>query len=282
MTAPIRWPAEAVWEAVAPLLPGFTVEVLPSIDSTNTELMRRARAGQTEPTLLVAEQQTAGRGRLGRVWQSDVGASLMLSLGLPMAPRDWSGLSLAVGVSVAESLQPTLPPLEPGQPPRIGLKWPNDLWLSGDRKLGGILVETASFVAPQAVHPAPTHGTAARYVVVGIGINVLPRSGEGMSMPPGSLQDVEPDLDAPAALLRIVPPLVAMLQGFEACGFAPVQPRFAARDVLQGRPVTLSDGQTGTAHGVGEDGALLVHTAQGMQAVTSAEISVRPAVLSTL
>ena len=282
MTAPIRWPAEAVWEAVAPLLPGFTVEVLPSIDSTNTELMRRARAGQTEPTLRVAEQQTAGRGRLGRVWQSDVGASLMLSLGLPMAPRDWSGLSLAVGVSVAESLQPTLPPLEPGQPPRIGLKWPNDLWLSGDRKLGGILVETASFVAPQAVHPAPAHGTAARYVVVGIGINVLPRSGEGMSMPPGCLQDVEPGLDAPAALLRIVPPLVAMLQGFEACGFAPVQPRFAARDVLQGRPVTLSDGQTGTAHGVGEDGALLVHTAQGMQAVTSAEISVRPAVLSTL
>lgn len=282
MTAPIRWPAEAVWEAVAPLLPGFTVEVLPSIDSTNTELMRRARAGQTEPTLLVAEQQTAGRGRLGRVWQSDVGASLILSLGLPMVPRDWSGLSLAVGVSVAESLQPTLPPLEPGQPPRIGLKWPNDLWLSGDRKLGGILVETASFVAPQAVHPAPAHGTAARYVVVGIGINVLPRSGEGMSMPPGSLQDVEPGLDAPAALLRIVPPLVAMLQGFEACGFAPVQPRFAARDVLQGRPVTLSDGQTGTAHGVAEDGALLVHTAQGMQAVTSAEISVRPAVLSTL
>lgn len=282
MTAPIRWPAEAVWEAVAPLLPGFTVEVLPSIDSTNTELMRRARAGQTEPTLLVAEQQTAGRGRLGRVWQSDVGASLMLSLGLPMAPRDWSGLSLAVGVSVAESLQPTLPPLEPGQPPRIGLKWPNDLWLSGDRKLGGILVETASFVAPQAAQPATTHGTAARYVVVGIGINVLPRSGEGMSMPPGSLQDVEPGLDAPAALLRIVPPLVAMLQGFEACGFAPVQPRFAARDVLQGRPVTLSDGQTGTAHGVGEDGALLLHTAQGMQTVTSAEISVRPAVLSTL
>ena len=282
MTAPIRWPAEAVWEAVAPLLPGFTVEVLPSIDSTNTELMRRARAGQTEPTLLVAEQQTAGRGRLGRVWQSDVGASLMLSLGLPMAPRDWSGLSLAVGVSVAESLQPTLPPLEPGQPPRIGLKWPNDLWLSGDRKLGGILVETASFVAPQAAQPATTHGTAARYVVVGIGINVLPRSGEGMSMPPGCLQDVEPGLDAPTALLRIVPPLVAMLQGFEACGFAPVQPRFAARDVLQGRPVTLSDGQTGTAHGVGEDGALLVHTAQGMQTVTSAEISVRPAVLSTL
>ena len=281
--SPIRWPAEAIWEAVAPLLPGFTVEVLPSIDSTNTELMRRARAGQCEPTLLVAEQQTAGRGRLGRVWQSDAGASLMMSLGLPLAPADWSGLSLAVGVSVAESLQPVLPALGSGHAARIGLKWPNDLWLdgaTGERKLGGILVETASFVAPQA--PAATRAPAARYVVVGIGINVLPRSPEGLSMPPGSLQDVEPGLDAPTALLRIAAPLVAMLQSFEGYGFAPMQARFAARDVLQGRAVTLSDGQAGTAHGVAEDGALLVHTAQGMQAITSAEISVRPAAARAL
>ena len=285
MNSPIRWPAEAVWEAVSPLLPGFTVEVLPSIDSTNTELMRRARAGLCEPTLLVAEQQTAGRGRLGRVWQSDVGASLMMSLGLPLAPKDWSGLSLAVGVSVAESLQPVLPPLGAGQPARVGLKWPNDLWLgasngaAGDRKLGGILVETASFVAPQA---AAAPASTARYVVVGIGINVLPRSPEGMSMPPGSLQDVEPGLDAPGALLRIAPPLVAMLQAFEGYGFAPMQPRFAARDVLQGRAVTLSDGTAGMAHGVGDDGALLVHTAGGMQAITSSEISVRPSAVAPM
>ncbi|MFN9476129.1 biotin--[acetyl-CoA-carboxylase] ligase [Acidovorax sp.] len=268
----LRWPAEALWEAVVPRLPGFSVEVLPSIDSTNTELMRRARAGLCDPTLLVAEQQTAGRGRLGRAWQSDVGASLMMSLGLPLAPADWSGLSLAVGVSVAESLQPVLPAA--GQLPRVGLKWPNDLWTTGDRKLGGILVETASFVAPQGA--LAERASAARYVVVGIGINVLPRSGEGMSMPPASLQDVEPGLDAPAALLRIVPPLVAMLQSFEGYGFSPMQARFAQRDILQGRAVTLSDGQAGTAHGVGEDGALLVQTASGMQAVTSSEISVRP------
>lgn len=268
----LRWPAEALWEAVVPRLPGFSVEVLPSIDSTNTELMRRARAGLCDPTLLVAEQQTAGRGRLGRAWQSDMGASLMMSLGLPLAPADWSGLSLAVGVSVAESLQPVLPAA--GQLPRVGLKWPNDLWTTGDRKLGGILVETASFVAPQGA--LAERASAARYVVVGIGINVLPRSGEGMSMPPASLQDVEPGLDAPAALLRIVPPLVAMLQSFEGYGFSPMQARFAQRDILQGRAVTLSDGQAGTAHGVGEDGALLVQTASGMQAVTSSEISVRP------
>ncbi|MNU06178.1 biotin--protein ligase [compost metagenome] len=55
-----------------------------------------------------------------------------------------------------------------------------------------------------------------------------------------------------------------------------MQARFAQRDILQGRAVTLSDGQAGTAHGVGEDGALLVQTAGGMQAITSSEISVRP------
>ncbi|GKT00649.1 biotin--[acetyl-CoA-carboxylase] ligase [Acidovorax sp. SUPP3434] len=268
--APIRWPAEAIWEAVAPVLPGFTVEVLPSIDSTNTELMRRARAGLAEPTLLVAELQTAGRGRLGRPWRGAVGDALMFSLGMPLAPADWSGLSLAVGVSVAESLQPT--PLAGAA--RIGLKWPNDLWLDGDRKLAGILVETASLVAPGwEAHAAP----ATRYVVAGIGINVQPPQADGMNTPPGSLQDVEPGLDAPTALQRIAAPLVAMLQSFEAYGFAPVQARFHQRDVLNGRAVTLSDGTTGTAHGVGEDGALLVHTAQGMQAVTSSEISVRPA-----
>eukprot|EP01036_Dinobryon_divergens_P057087 gene57087-76233_t len=222
------WPAEAIWQQIYPMLPDFTVEVLPEIDSSNSELMRRARAGQHEPTLLVAERQTAGRGRMGRVWQSQPGDSLTFSISLPLAPRDWSGLSLAVGLSLAESLHPD-----------VGLKWPNDLWLQ-DRKLGGILVETASFVAPQAAVAHPQTGTA-RYVVVGIGINVLPRSPEGMSMPPGSLQDVEPGLDAPSALLRIVPPLVAMLQAFEGYGFAPMQPRFAARDVLQGRAVTLSD-----------------------------------------
>ena len=71
--------------------------------------MRRARAGRTEPVLLVAEQQTAGRGRLGRGWHSGAGDSLTFSLGLPLAPADWSGLSLAVGVSLAESLHPAHP-----------------------------------------------------------------------------------------------------------------------------------------------------------------------------
>ncbi|WP_027996520.1 biotin--[acetyl-CoA-carboxylase] ligase [Simplicispira psychrophila] len=295
MNQPIRWPAEAIWEAVAPLLPGFTVEVLPCIDSTNSELMRRARAGRCEPILLVAAQQTAGRGRLGRVWHSGVAVvaadtappSLTFSLGLPLAPADWSGLSLAVGVSVAESLQPVLPSATSGGRalPRIGLKWPNDLWLGGtggDRKLGGILVETASFVAPQQPGLGAAPAAAARYVVVGIGLNVQACAATGLSMPPGSLQEIDADLDAPTALGRIVAPLVAMLQSFEAYGFEPMQPRFAVRDVLQDRQVNLSDGSSGTAHGVGRDGALQVLTAQGMQSVTSSEVSVRPASAAAL
>lgn len=249
------WPAEAIWEAVAPLLPGFTVEVLPELDSTNSELMRRARAGQTDPVLLVAERQTAGRGRLGRAWASEAGASLTFSLGLPLAPRDWSGLSLAVGVSLAESLHPD-----------IRIKWPNDLWLA-DRKLAGILIETAG---------AGTGSSAPRHAVIGVGLNITAREASGLATPPAWLQEVLPGLDGPQALLRCMVPLVQALQGFEVAGFEPFQARFNARDVLRDRAVSLSDGTLGTAHGVAADGALLVHTSAGMQQITSSEISVRP------
>ena len=276
---PIRWPAEAVWQAVEPQLPGFTIEIVPSIDSTNTELMRRAREGRQEPILLVAEQQTAGRGRLGRPWRSAVGDSLMFSLGLPLAPRDWSGLSLAVGIAVAQSLQPALPAAG-SDTPRIGLKWPNDLWLSGDHKLAGILVETASFIAPGAHQAGASshfgHKPAERYVVIGIGINVRAPEGDGLSTVPGSLQMIDPRWDAPQALQAVVPPLVGMLKAFAAQGFAPLQPQFAARDALAGRAVNLSDGTAGIAQGVAADGALQVQTDAGLVQVTSSEISVRP------
>lgn len=281
-STPIRWPAEAIWQAVAPALPGFTVEVLPRIDSSNSELMRRFRGNGTvppraEPVLLVAEQQSAGRGRLGRGWHSQRGDSLTFSLGLPLQPADWSGLSLAVGISLAESLDP-----EPSGDTRIGLKWPNDLWLCSpqdERKLAGILVETASW-------------DGLRYVVIGVGINVralaLPAdaapskahpamAAASTPLAPGSLQELQPGLDAAATLLRVLPPLVQAVQAFEHFGFAPFQARFAARDVLAGRAVQLSDGSQGTAHGVGENGALRVHTAAGMKEITSSEVSVRPA-----
>jgi BirA family biotin operon repressor/biotin-[acetyl-CoA-carboxylase] ligase len=263
---PIRWPAEALWQAVSPLLEGFSVEILPEVDSTNTELMRRARAGRCEPILLVTEQQTAGRGRLGRQWVSEIGDSLTFSLGLPMAPAEWSGLSLAVGVSLAQSLQPQLPAAGEDRL-RLGLKWPNDLWLEGDRKLGGILIETASGIGLTGPD---------RYVVIGVGLNVRPPDSQGLSTTPASLREVDATLDAPTALARVVPPLVRALQAFALHGFAPVRSQFTERDLLLQREVNLSDGQTGLARGVGPDGALLVQTADGLRAVTSSDISVRP------
>jgi BirA family transcriptional regulator, biotin operon repressor / biotin---[acetyl-CoA-carboxylase] ligase len=285
----IQWPAEAIWEAVAPGLPGFTVELLPEIDSTNSELMRRFRASpgalpRLEPVLLLAEQQSAGRGRLGRSWQSRRGDSLTFSLGLPLQPADWSGLSLVVGISLAESLDPG-GAAYPGSS-RIGLKWPNDLWLQGERgerKLGGILVETASVDSVNSVN-------GLRYVVIGVGLNIKPLQLDASvaagapassAVAPGCLQELFPEMDAPAALLRVLAPLVQALQGFEQFGFAPFQARFAARDVLSGRAVQLSDGSQGTAHGVGESGGLRVQTAAGMKEITSAEVSVRPLAASS-
>jgi len=270
----MNWPVKTLQSAIAPLLPGFRVEVLPSVDSTSSELMRRARAGQTQPVLLLAETQTAGRGRVGRQWHTKAwegsGAipALTFSLGLPLVPQyTWSGLSLAVGVSVAESLQPLLPQAGSDQR-RILLKWPNDLWLDDGRKLGGILVETASGTAPQS---------EGRYVIIGIGLNVLPiLPHDKLSVSPACLHEVDRRWTAAAALECITLPLVQTLLGFTEHGFAPFQARFALRDILAARTVTLSTGEQGTAHGVAEDGALLVLTQHGMQTITSAGISVRP------
>lgn len=265
----LSWPVDALRGALAPLLPGLVVEVAGQIDSTNSELMRRARAGRLPPTLLVAELQTAGRGRLGRGWQSgdgEPGGALAFSLALSLAPRDWSGLSLAVGVSLAESLHPD-----------IRLKWPNDLWWQ-ERKLGGILVETAS--------PTTASGHAPRTLVVGIGLNVNrpeaataapPVPGALPPMPPAGMAELVMGVTAGELLEQVVPALVRDIRRFEAEGFAAFAARFAARDALHGRGVVLSDGGTGVAAGVSAQGGLRVRTADGqLHEVTSAEVSVRP------
>jgi BirA family transcriptional regulator, biotin operon repressor / biotin---[acetyl-CoA-carboxylase] ligase len=251
----MTWHGSEIEKALAPLLPGFVVELVSEIDSTNTELMRRAPAGRPDRVLLIAQRQTAGRGRLGRGWHGAVGDSLTFSLGLPLAPADWSGLSLAVGVALAEALHP-----------RIALKWPNDLWLE-DRKLGGILIETASFAAT----PGP------RYAVIGVGVNLRRPPATGLATAPASLDELLPGAAAGEVLARLAKPLVEAVGGFESLGFEPFRLRFEARDALRGRPVTLSDGSQGTACGLTDAGGLLVHTAAGMTTITSAEVSVRPA-----
>lgn len=245
------WPAEALWEAIAPVWPGFTVEVLPEVDSSNSELMRRAHQGQTDPVLLVTERQTAGRGRMGKEWHSGVGTSLAFSLGLPLPAGDWSGLSLAVGLSLAQSLHPD-----------IQLKWPNDLWWQ-ERKLAGILIETV-------------HMGTKRYAVVGVGINIDLPSAEGLSTPPAGLCELLPYVDAPAALGRVAAPLARAIKGFQVQGFAPVHKLFQARDVFYGRELVCSDGLTGIGAGVDLSGALLLQTSEGLRKIVSSEVSVRP------
>lgn len=250
----IHWPSEAIWEAVSPHLPSFTVEVLPELGSTNTELMRRFRLGQTDPVLLVAERQTSGRGRLGRQWHSDLDKtdSLTFSVGMVLAPQDWSGLSLAAGLSVAQSLHPA-----------IGLKWPNDLWFA-QRKLGGILIETAT-------------AGALRYAVIGVGLNIRIPPHNDLRTAPAGLEEVLPGTTAPDALLHIAPALIQAVRSFEQFGFAPLRDAFHTRDVLFGNEVVCSDGTSGLARGVDAFGVLLVQTPQGVQKINTAEVSVRPA-----
>lgn len=246
-------------QAVSHLLPTFSVEILEQVDSSNSELMRRTRAGWREPVLLVARRQSAGRGRLGRTWHSETGGdadNLTFSLGLPLAPRDWSGLSLAVGLAVAESLHPALQ-----------LKWPNDIYLDG-RKLAGILIETASM-------------GDLRYAIIGIGLNITLPPAQGLATAPAALVELLPAMDAAQVLLRIVPALVATVLRFETQGFAPLRPAFHARDALYGREVVCSDGTSGVARGVDALGALLLQTTEGVHKLTSAEVSIRPATPAT-
>ena len=291
----LHWDAEALWQQLEPLLPGLSVEVVRSTMSTNTELLDRARAapdtqrdaGDTlvrrsvesaafgrravdlQPCLLVAEHQGGGRGRQGRVWRSESGASLTFSLGLPLAAADWSGLSLAVGVALCEALD-AAPAGAPGL--RVGLKWPNDLWLvdgaAGQwrtgRKLGGILIETVA-------------AGAQRLVIIGIGLNVLHFDTDAVNTGFASLSELDPGATAPRVLARLALPLVLALKAFEREGFAVFAERFAARDVLCGRQVrtTLADAPEGIARGVSAQGALLVQSATGMASVSSGEVSVR-------
>ena len=290
-TARPHWGAEALWQALVPLLPGLSIEVVQSLDSTNSELTERLRSASRVPNvpgdrrggrvndlfpqMLVAIHQTAGRGRLGRRWHSTPGSSLTFSLALPLARGDWSGLSLAVGLAVVEALDPD------GR--RLGLKWPNDIILrdpeSGGepaqdkrpleparlgRKLGGILIESVA-VGDQ------------RAAVIGIGINVIPQPVAEADYGAAALTEIWPEATPQDALARLGEPLVRTLVAFERDGFAPLQDAYARRDVLRGLRVRTTDAAMpeGVASGVDADGALQVACNGQTRRVVSGEVSVR-------
>jgi len=267
------WPVTALWERLEPLMPGITIEVVDELPSTNSELLDRLRAvarlaGDREvrsddlrPTMLVARQQTAGRGRQGRVWQSEEGGSLTFSLRYVMRRADWSGLSLAIGLELARAFDPD------GQ--RVAVKWPNDLWMRDDaapgRKFGGILVETLSL-------------GSRRVAVIGVGLNTQPP--RYAPNPVASLCELLPAWAEPVPVFEVAAAAVLRaVAAFEQHGFAPMRPDYEARDLLRGRMVTTTDPRCpeGVCDGVSDSGALRVCDAQGTPIeVISGEVSVRP------
>jgi BirA family biotin operon repressor/biotin-[acetyl-CoA-carboxylase] ligase len=256
---------QALQPLIAPLDPQALFEHVSNIDSTNTELMRRARAGDTRTCLLLADAQSAGRGRLGRQWHSRPGDALLMSLGVTLSPQSWSGLSLAVGCCLAGALDPHL---DKG----IGLKWPNDLMLAPwgrPRKLGGILIETVLRQGDAALE---------RFAVIGIGLNLAtPPAADYRTEPAGLRCVLAPETTANELLHLLLPVLVSGLQRFCAHGFAAFATEFARRDVLSGHELQLSNGLHGLADGVDHEGVLWLNTPGGRVPVSSDEVSVRAA-----
>lgn len=251
------------------------LEVAWSIDSTNTELLRRRAPEGAGTEVLLAERQTGGRGRRGRTWASPLAAHLYLSLarGFGGGLARLGGLSLVAGVAVAEALQAM-------GFDGVGLKWPNDVVIvapDGLRKLGGLLIEGSG-----------EYAGAAR-AVIGLGLNVrMPEAAaREIDQPWCDLAALSTQASCPlpgrnAIATTVLAHLLPALDVFDAEGLAPFLSRYAEVDALADQPVTLHSAMTtqmGTALGVAEDGALRLRLDDGSeQRVHAGEVSVRRAV----
>lgn len=242
----------------------FDVDALAACSSSSDVLLERTARGAASGSVVVADRQTAGRGRRGRHWNSAPADSLTFSLLWRFAPdfERLAGLSLVVGVAVAQALQGI-------GVAGLGLKWPNDVLLDG-RKLGGILVELSS----------DRRGIAA---VIGIGLNLAPPpQPETLDTLPASLDEALPARpDRHALLAALLAELAPRLDRFAAAGFVAQRADWQALHAWQDRPVQLlRDGRVeveGVCRGADADGALLVDTAAGLQRCLSGDLSLRPA-----
>jgi BirA family biotin operon repressor/biotin-[acetyl-CoA-carboxylase] ligase len=239
---------------------GIAVEVVAETGSTNADLLARAPL-LTAPVLLVALNQTAGRGRAGRSWLSSRGGSLTFSLAWHFegGPQRLAGLPLALGVALAETLG------------RLGvqvqLKWPNDLLKDGN-KLAGILIETQA---------APAGGT---WTVIGVGLNlVMPdeleeRIGRAVAAVPWLAQ-----MDRDQLMAAVLDGLAAALREFAASGFGPFAARWNLRHAYQGDTVRIIDRgavlHEGVAAGVDDAGRLLLDTDGGRITIVAGDVSLR-------
>jgi BirA family biotin operon repressor/biotin-[acetyl-CoA-carboxylase] ligase len=244
----------AVREDIAARL--FSFEVFPEIESTNSYLMQQEAPPPGQASVALTDNQTMGRGRHGRTWQSPPGSGVCVSVGFTFStpPANLPALTLAIGLGAIAALEGL-------GVSGVQLKWPNDL-VAGDGKLGGILTETRS------------HMSGAISIVSGLGINVdlgeRPGSGVetdwayGVSDLAGFV-DTLPSRDALAA--RLIDGLCTTFISYEAGGFEHFVARWADRDWLFGRELTIETPRrriTGIGAGIAGDGALLVDTGAGL------------------
>ncbi len=242
---------------VAAVLP--LIHVFPSLPSTNEWLLQQQDACSQ---VCLAEEQTAGRGRRGRVWQSPDSGNIYLSLRwcFEQVPEHYGWLGLVTGVAVAEALASY------GLHGH-GVKWPNDLHHQG-RKLGGILLQTA---------------TPLQQVVIGIGINTAMTTTEAakIDQPWCDLAHLLGEkVDRNRLVAVILESLVPALQAFPVFDVAQFQEEWQAWDLLAGLPVQVNAGTDvlqGIARGLDAQGQLQIELADGKRRVfSSADVSVRP------
>ncbi len=250
---------------LAALAPDLAVELFETATSTNAVAADRARDGAEEGLVVVAEHQTAGRGRLDRAWETPARSSLTFSLLVrpTVPPGDWPWLPLLTGYTVAKTLR--------AEGYAVGVKWPNDV-LAGDRKLVGILVERVE---------TPT-GPAA---VLGVGLNVSLTADElpvptatSLALESGATPDRTHLL---VELLRSLREAYDAWQAGGADGTTRLRSSYATACVTVGRDVRvdLPGGRvlTGRATGIDQAGRLVVLTGDGETVVGAGDVvHVRP------
>lgn len=249
--------------AVDPVCRGWPVRVLQSLDSTNAEAMRRLDQGQAAPFIVVAEQQTAGRGRRGRRWISPFGENLYYSLVLRVSGgmRQVEGLSLVVGLALLQALRGA------GMT-SVGLKWPNDVLADG-RKIAGILLELSGDPADVC------------HVVVGIGVNVnMLAIDEAMIDQPWTSMRAELRryVDRNALVCTLNRQLSSYLQRHQERGFASLKDEWQDNHLWQGRTVVLTAGAqsvAGEVVGVDSTGAICLRVAGVERSFSGGELSLR-------
>jgi len=269
---PWRIDADALRAALSDAARGWTLDLVDETGSTNADLTQACRHAPWSDAgmLRLAYRQTAGRGRQGRPWQGQAGLTFSVALPLALAPARLSGLSLAVGLALADALAD----VDAGLGRRIGLKWPNDLQIDG-RKLAGILIEAVP-AGPQRV-----------WAVIGMGLNLVRDTrmeaalGRELAGVAEAMSAFDAQRDATRLLAAVLNRLAAMREAFLAEGFGPMAARWSLRDAYRDQPVhLLHEGKVlveGMARGVDEEGHLLLETHAGLQRIASGELSLRPA-----